>query len=103
MFQKNSNSCIIINGILSETFNLYRGCRQGDPISPYNFILCAEFFTLALKSTNLEGITIHNKEHKASQYADDTSVFLKASESEFSDLPTNSRMVLPKIWLKNHF
>ena len=85
MFQQNSNSSIIINGNISESFKLHRGCRQGDPISPYIFILCTEFLTLALKNSKLEGINLNNKEHKASQYADDTSVFLKASEGNLKN------------------
>ena len=81
MFQKNSNSRIILNGHLSDPFNLHRGCRQGDPISPYLFILCTEFLTLAFRNNNeIQGISLHNKHHKTSQYADDTSVFLKATE-----------------------
>ena len=81
MFQKGAKSKIILNGHLSDSFPLERGCRQGDPISPYLFILCSEFLTLSIKNdANIEGININNKEHKCSQYADDTSVFLKASE-----------------------
>ena len=81
IFQKNSNSRVLLNGHLSKPFLLERGCRQGDPISPYLFILCSEFLTLAFKqSTNIEGITIRQREHRLSQYADDTSAFLKASE-----------------------
>ena len=81
MFQDGSTSKITLNGHYSSPFPLQRGCRQGDPISPYLFILCSEFLTLAFKSNiNLEGINISNKEHKLCQYADDTSVFMKATE-----------------------
>ena len=81
IFQTNSNSRISLNGHLSDPFLLGRGCRQGDPISPYLFILCSEFLTLAFKESNLvEGLTIQRKEHRLNQYADDTSLFLKASE-----------------------
>ena len=34
LFQNGSESCIIQNGFISEFFNLRKGCRQGDPISP---------------------------------------------------------------------
>ena len=45
-----------------------------------SFHLCSEFLTLAIKNDeNIEGIQILTKEHKSSQYADDTSVYLKAS------------------------
>ena len=95
MFQDGSNSRVILNGHLSNSFQLHRGYRQGDPISPYLFILCSEFLTLALKNDiNIEGITINNKERKCSQYADDTSVFLKATEENLRNCFKSLKMVL---------
>ena len=66
---------------MSESFRIGRGCRQGDPLSPYIFILSAEFF-LAIKirqNSKIKGIKIHETEFKISQYADDTSIFLDGS------------------------
>ena len=81
IFQNGSESCILQNGHMSDYFCLQRGCRQGDPISPYIFILCAEILShMIRKDTNIRGIVIKNKEFKLSQYADDTQIFLDGEE-----------------------
>ena len=47
---------MIVNGHLSEWFSLRRGCRQGDPLSPYLFILCAEILAVLIRNeTNISG------------------------------------------------
>ena len=49
LFQTGSESCILQNGHMTEYFSLLRGCRQGDPISPYILILCAEVLNHIIK------------------------------------------------------
>ena len=81
IFYKNIKSCVIVNGEVSQWFNICRGCRQGDPLSPYIFILCAEILSLMLrKNKHIKGITIKNAEYLISQYADDTSITLDPTE-----------------------
>ena len=80
-FQNGSESCILQNGHMSDYFCLQRGGRQGDPISPYLFILCAEVLShMIRKDSSINGIVIQNNEFKLSQYADDTQIFLDGTE-----------------------
>ena len=81
IFQSGSESCVIQNGFMSEFFNLKRGCRQGDPISPYIFILCAEILGKMVRENKIiTGIKINGKEFRLIQYADDTQLFLDGTE-----------------------
>ena len=79
-FFTNTKSAITQNNFLSDFFTIERGCRQGDPLSPYIFLLCAEILGILLrKNENIKGITIEDSEFLISQYADDTTLILDGS------------------------
>ena len=83
-FNTSTSSAIIQNGFLSNFVNIKRGCRQGDPVSSYLFLLVAEILAIMVKNNkNFKGIQINNKEHRLSQFADDTSFILNGSKSSF--------------------
>ena len=74
---KNISSAVSQCGYLSSFFNIDRGCCQGEPLSPYLFILCAEFLSILIrKNKKNRGIFVQDIEFKISQFADDTSIFL---------------------------
>ena len=71
---------MIVNGHLSEWFFLQRGCHQGDPLSPYLFVVCAEILaTLIRRHQGIKGIAISGVEFLVSQYADDPSLTIDGS------------------------
>ena len=69
---------------LSDPFNIERGCRQGDPIASYLFLMCAQVLLLLVKfNKDIVGITIDHMECKLTQFADDTTLILDGSVGSF--------------------
>ena len=84
-FYNNITASVMQSGFLSNFFPVFKGCRQGDPLSPYLFILCAEILALLIRSNkDIQGIHLNGKENKLSQFADDTSLTLDGSEKALS-------------------
>ena len=84
-FYCNITSCVHVNGQYSQWFSVKRGVRQGDALSPYLFIICAEIMALMVRqNASVKGMRVSDKEVLLSQYADDTTFFLDGSEESFS-------------------
>ena len=79
---------ILINGQPTDIFTPKRGLRQGDPLSPYLFILCAEVLSgLIAKGQaegNIHGIKIANSAPPISHlfFADDSLFFCRSDPEE---------------------
>ena len=80
IINKNIYGYIIQCGRFSEKFHIERGCRQGDPISPYLFLLASELlFQLIKNNPDIKGINVGGFEIKMAQFADDTTLLLDGS------------------------
>ena len=83
---------VLINGEPKGRIVPTRGLRQGDPISPYLFLLCAEGLSAMLRKVEnwgiLRGIVVCRQAPLVSHllFADDCIVFGKASKEEGSRL-----------------
>uniref|UniRef100_A0A8R7K6U9 Reverse transcriptase domain-containing protein n=1 Tax=Triticum urartu TaxID=4572 RepID=A0A8R7K6U9_TRIUA len=79
---------IKINGGLTEQFAPSRGLRQGDPLSPYLFVICAEGLSALLNDAKasglISGIKICQNAPVVSHllFADDSVLLLKAKPEE---------------------
>ena len=86
IFNTDITSVINQGGNISDRITIQRGCRQGDPLSPYIFLICAEILAILIrKNKNIKGISVNNIERKISQLADDTSLILDGSEESLAE------------------
>ena len=88
-FNSNASSRVIINGHLSNAFAINRGCRQGDTLSPYLFVIAVEILALMIRKNKLiKGIKIDDVNLNVTQYADDTTVILDGTEKSLEQVLT---------------
>ena len=68
-----------VNGQYSQWFDVKRGTRQGDPLSLYLFLICAELLASMIRQNE----NILDEEILLSQFADDTTFFLNGTRESF--------------------
>ena len=73
---KNVKSCVMNNGFTTGPFTLSRGVRQGDPLSPYLFIIALETLTIKIRNDDsIKGFKIGGETTKL------TTCFVRDKES----------------------
>jgi hypothetical protein len=83
---------IKVNTELTEVIIPGRGLRQGDPMSPYVFLICAEGFSSLMHqaeiSNHIQGIKVCNGAPSVSHllFADDSLILMKASQCSSLEL-----------------
>ena len=83
---------ILLNGTPCKPFKMGRGLRQGDPLSPFLFVIMAEVLNKMLTNATqlrfFKGLEVGVKEVKIShlQFADDTLIFSEVEEEYLENI-----------------
>ncbi|GKA26341.1 putative RNA-directed DNA polymerase [Tanacetum coccineum] len=79
--QKSATVSVLVNGSLTLEFKMERGIRQGDPLSPFLYLIAAEGLNITIREAVsngiFKGVSVGRDETPIShlQYADDTLIF----------------------------
>lgn len=72
---------VLVNGFLTDEIPLERGVRQGDPLSPLLYVLCAEVLACNIRrEPAIRGFLLPGAKgsyFKIRQYADDSTCYMK--------------------------
>nr|CCA66036.1 hypothetical protein [Beta vulgaris subsp. vulgaris] len=83
---------VLVNGQPSRNFFPSRGLRQGDPLSPFLFVVCAEGLSTLLRDAEekkvIHGVKIGHRVSPISHlfFADDSLLFIRATEEEVENV-----------------
>ena len=81
LFNNEITAYVVQCGFLSKPIKIERGCRQGDPISAYLFLIGAEILTRLIQGNpHIKGVNIEGIELKMTQFADDTTLILDGTQ-----------------------
>ena len=89
---KSVSYSVLLNGEARGLIRPTRGIRQGDPISPYLFLLCGEGLSAMLKQAenrgSINGVSVCRRAPRISHllFADNSLVFCKANMTECSNI-----------------
>ena len=76
------SSTVMNGGHSTGYFSINRGVRQGDPLSPYLFLLAIEILAHTLRNDDIiEGFRFGEQEVRQVLYADDLTIFVKNVDS----------------------
>lgn len=90
-FYNSPKASVITNGYVSQPFELFKGTRQGCPMSPYLFAIFIEPLAAMIRQNPIiEGIPTSSMTHKISLYADDILLFI---QNPSTSLPEVLRLI----------
>ncbi|GJX46034.1 RNA-directed DNA polymerase, eukaryota [Tanacetum coccineum] len=93
-----SRASMLLNGALTEEFDVQRGLRQGDPLSPFLFVLAMEGFHVgiskAYRAGVFQGVSIGSSDIRISHllYADDAILLCDCGVQ-------NARQIIRMLWV----
>ena len=83
LFYENASTCVLVNGHCTDRFLIEQGCRQGDTLSPFLYVLVSEILGILLRYSNsLVGLNMNGRTLKLLQYADDTILTLNGTKQD---------------------